>query len=394
MISDPATSPQQAASYRDQHLARHVPSLSLIVPTYNERRNMAPLVAAVDAALGDLPWEMIVVDDDSPDGTFNEVAALARAHPQVRCLRRVGRRGLASAVIEGALAANADVVFVMDADFQHDETVLRPMYDKLLASGADLVVATRYSDGGSVEGWDSSRQKMSDLATRLARILVGNATSDPMSGFFGVRRATFAAAVYDLSQQGYKVLLDIISSSPKPLSIVEVPYVFRDRREGESKLSVMVLAEFGFMLIQKLSRGLLPPRFVLFSLVGGVGLVVHLSILYAARRAGFPFIDGQAIAVAGAMLFNYVINNQFTYGDRRLTGIRFLVGALLFCAICSVGALANIGVAELALHRTHSWSLAGVAGALMSAVFNFGAVSSVVWGRHRRRAQNERIYTT
>lgn len=359
------------------------PLLSVVVPTFNERANMAPLVAAVRDALRDLPWEMLIVDDDSPDGTHDEVARLARDEPRVRCLRRVGRRGLASAVIEGALVANGEVVAVMDADFQHDETKLRPMYDLLMRTESDLVVGTRYALGGGVGGWDASRQRMSDVATRLSRMLVGDQTSDPMSGFFMMKRAVFASSVYDLSQQGYKILLDIISSAPKPLKIAEVPYEFRNRRDGESKISVMVLAEFAFLLIEKVSSGLIPPRFVLFSIVGGLGLVVHLAILYVLKNFGLSFLSAQVAALGGAMLFNFVVNNNFTYHDRRLTGGRLVTGALLFCVVCSVGALANVGVAELAIERTHSWSLAGVAGALMGAVFNFGAASSIVWGQRK-----------
>lgn len=368
-------------------MVRHpAPALSIIVPTYNERDNMRAFVAAVGEALGDLAWEMIVVDDDSPDQTWVEVAAIAQDEPRVRCLRRIGRRGLSSAVIEGALVANADVVAVIDADFQHDETLLRPMYDKLEATGADLVVGTRYADGGGVGEWNRRRAGMSDLATRISRMLVGNQTSDPVSGFFVVRRAVFASAVYGLSQQGYKILIDLISSSPRPLKIEEMPYVFRTRRAGESKISLMVLAEFAFLLIDKLSRGLIPPRFVLFAIVGGLGLGVHLAILSIGGALGLGFLPAQSWAVAGAMVFNYVVNNEFTYRDKRLQGVSFLLGLPLFMLVCSIGAVANVGVADLAIQQTGSWSLSGIAGALMGAAFNFGAASSFVWGRRRKRS--------
>jgi dolichol-phosphate mannosyltransferase len=361
------------------------PILSLVVPTYNERKNIAALVENVRAALDGIAWEMIVVDDDSPDHTYDEVTALSRNEPRIRCLRRVGRRGLASAVIEGALVANGDIIAVMDADFQHDETILPLMYHKLIDEGADVVVGTRYAQGGGVGDWDESRQKMSNFATRLARLLIGNQTSDPMSGFFVVRRAVLASSIYDLSLQGYKILLDIISASPKPLKIDEVPYTFRGRRDGESKISPMVLAEFLFLLLEKGSGGLIPPRFILFCLVGGTGLVIHLAVLNLLGYFGFPFLTSQAAAIGVSMLSNFIINNQFTYRDRRLTGWSAVSGALLFAVVCSFGALANIGVAELAIKETPSWSLAGVAGAIMGAVFNFGAASSIVWGQRRRR---------
>jgi dolichol-phosphate mannosyltransferase len=206
-----------------------------------------------------------------------------------------------------------------------------------------------------------------------------------MSGFFIARRQVFADAVHTLSNQGYKILLDLMTAYPGDLRIAEEPYRFRDRREGKSKISAMVLAEFAFLLIEKLSRGIIPPRFVLFALVGGLGLLVHLAILEVLRRAGYAFLPAQSIAIGGAILFNYVVNNEFTYRDRRLTGVDFATGLVLFAAICSIGALANVGVAEMAIQSTANWTLAGFAGAVMGAVFNFGGASSLVWGRTRRR---------
>lgn len=361
------------------------PELSIVIPTYNERGNIAALVDAVRSALGEVPWEMIIVDDDSPDQTFSEVSRLAREEPRLRCLRRVGRRGLSSAVIEGAMVANGGAIAVMDADFQHDERILRTMYDKLIGSNADIVVATRYAEGGGIGEWDAKRAKMSDFATRMAGMLVGNQTSDPMSGFFMVRRDVFSGVIYDLSQQGYKILLDIISSSPVPLKIEEVPYTFRTRQEGESKISVMVLAQFLFLIIEKLTHGLVPPRFALFSIVGGFGLLVHLLILNALKLAGFDFLAAQLTATGVAMISNFVMNNEFTYRDRRLTGLSFIAGLVLFCLVCSFGALANVGVAQIAIHQFGNWSLAGLAGAIMGAVFNFSAATSLVWRRPRKR---------
>lgn len=361
------------------------PDISIVIPTFNERDNIAPLIDAVRQALGNLPWEMIIVDDDSPDQTFSEVSRLAREEPRLRCLRRVGRRGLASAVIEGALVANGGVIAVMDADFQHDERILRAMYEKLVATSADIVVATRYGEGGGIGDWDATRARMSDMATRMACLLVGHQTSDPMSGFFMVRREVFASVIYDLSQQGYKILLDIISSSTAPLKIEEVPYVFRTRHEGESKISIMVLAEFLFLIIEKLTHGLIPPRFALFSIVGGVGLAIHLAVLNSLKLFGFDFLSAQTAAIGVAMVSNFIMNNEFTYRDRRLTGLSFIAGLILFCLVCSFGALANVGVAEIAIREVDNWSVAGLVGAIMGAVFNFSAATSLVWRRQRKR---------
>jgi dolichol-phosphate mannosyltransferase len=366
---------------------RTAPEISIVVPTYNERENIRPLVAAIAAAFGDTPWELIFVDDDSPDGTYREILAVAAAGAPVRCLRRVGRRGLASAVVEGAMSASAEIVGVIDADMQHDETLLVRMLDRMQTTDTDVVVASRHVEGGGLGDWSASRRRMSAFATWASRLLIGNTISDPMSGFFMTRRSVFDAAIYDLSQQGYKILLDILTSSPHPLKVTELPYVFRERLSGESKVDVMIIVEFAFLLIEKFSRGLIPPRFVLFSCVGGLGLIAHVAVLKLMMALGFVFLTSQIVATLCAMTFNYAVNNSITYRSERLRGRRFAIGYLVFCVVCSMGAIANIGVADMTISHTHSWPLAGIAGALMSAVFNFGVATRFIWGRPRRREQ-------
>jgi dolichol-phosphate mannosyltransferase len=364
---------------------RAAPALSIVAPAYNERDNIRPLVEAIARAMGETTWELIVVDDDSPDGTAREVAALAGKGAPVRCIRRVGRRGLASAVVEGMLAATSELVAVIDADLQHDETRLPVMLGLLETTDVDLVIGSRHVEGGGVGAWDQRRQRMSRVATWIAHRLAGVQVSDPMSGFFAVRRSVVEAAIYDLSQQGYKILLDILTASPRPLKVAEVGYVFRERHAGTSKLDVVVLIEYAFLLIDKLTRGLIPPRFVLFCAIGGLGLLCHLAVLDVAIGQGITFLRAQVIATVAAMAFNYVLNNAITYRSARLKGVRFVIGYLVFSAVCSLGALANISVANLTLNEMGSWPLAGVAGALMSSVFNFGVATHFVWRPRRRQ---------
>lgn len=360
------------------------PELSIVVPTYNERANIRPLVDAVAKALGAARWELIFVDDDSPDGTYLEAAAVAAAGAPVRCIRRVGRRGLSSAVVEGAMSAAAPIVAVMDGDLQHDETLLPKMLAVLHTTDADVIVGSRHVEGGSLGEWSAARRRMSEFATWCSRVLIGESVSDPMSGFFMTRREVFDAAIYDLTQQGYKILLDLLTSSPHPLKVVELPYVFRDRQAGESKVEAMIILEYAFLLIEKLSGGLIPPKFILFAAVGFMGLAVHLSMLQGMKLAGLGFMAAQGLATVTAMSFNYVVNNQITYRAERLKGLRFVIGYFVFCAVCSLGALANISVANLALAEVRSWPLAGLAGAIMSSVFNFGVATRFVWGQRRR----------
>lgn len=356
------------------------PELTVVVPTFNERGNVPSLIARIAVALHGVHWEVIVVDDDSPDGTAELVRELARSDARVRCMRRIGRRGLAGACAEGILASSAFAVAVIDADLQHDETLLPGML-ATLRHGADLVVGTRYAAGADAEdGLTGVRAWGSRLANQLARTLLGIRLSDPMSGFFMMRREAFEAVAPRLSSQGFKLLLDVVASAQSPLKIVEAPYRFRPRRHGHSKLDSLVVVDYLGLLLAKVSGDRLSVRFVLFALVGASGLVVHLialRVLMDTMNVGF---DGaQTGAAYVAMTWNFFLNNQLTYRDRRLHGWRALTGLASFYAVCSVGAIANVGVASWIYRGAATWWLAGTAGALMGAVFNYAASSIVTW---------------
>jgi len=337
--------------------------------------------------MGSVSWELIVVDDDSPDRTWREALLLGSEGWPVRCIRRIGRRGLSSAVVEGAMSASGEFVAVIDADMQHDERLLVDMLRIIQTTDAELVVASRYIEGGAIGTWDQRRARISTFATSCSRMLIGKTMKDPMSGYFMTRRAVFDDVVSDLSQQGYKILLDLLTAARRPLRAVEIPYVFRERVAGESKLDAIVVAEYLLLLIEKFSRGLLPPRFILFSMVGGLGLVVHLSTLQGLKLFSPSFIEAQTIATLVAMTFNFLLNNLTTYRSERLRGSQALVGYVIFCATCSLGAIANLGVANFVIGHSASWAFAGAAGAIMSAVFNFSLSTRFVWGRATRQRQ-------
>ncbi len=288
-------------------------SLTVVVPCYNERANVAPMVAALDAALAGLAWEVVFVDDDSPDGTTAAARSLARIDARVRCIRRVGRRGLSSAVIEGALSSSADYVAVIDGDMQHDETRLPAMLAALQA-GAELAVGSRHVEGGDSAGLSSPlRERLSRTGIRAAQLLTGAKIGDPMSGFFMLPRPLFEALASRLTGQGFKILLDLILAAPQPLKIVEIPYRFRPRAAGESKLDALVLAQFAGLLLDKALRGAVPLRFITFALVGGVGVLINLAVLQLARGAGLHFAAAQALGTIVAMVANFQLNNQLTY---------------------------------------------------------------------------------
>ncbi len=357
------------------------PELSVIVPTFNERDNVAPLVELVHVALAGVDWELIFVDDNSPDGTAATVRALAQRDPRIRCLQRIGRRGLAGACIEGMLASAAPFVAVMDADLQHDERLLPRMLETLkrgpATSSSDLAMSR-----GRLRRLGPARIGISNVATRLSRIICKTEIADPMSGFFMLRRDVFEQTVRRLSGQGFKILLDLLASSPTAPRLKELPYEFRQRRFGASKLDTMVAWEFGMLLADKLVGHIVPVRFALFAFIGGLGLVVHLAVLRTCLA--FPALDftaAQTIATLVAMTSNFFLNNLFTYRDQRLRGVKLLTGLLSFYLICAVGAVGNIGIASYVFAADHVWWLAGIAGAIVGSVWNYAVSSVFTWRR-------------
>ncbi|HKY19513.1 MAG TPA: glycosyltransferase family 2 protein [Rhizomicrobium sp.] len=352
--------------------------LSIVVPTFKERGNVAELVRRLDTALPGVAWEAIFVDDNSPDGTADAVKDIAAQDDRVRCLRRVGRRGLAGACIEGILSSAAPYVAVIDADLQHDEKVLPAMLAKLQAGDADLVAASRYAGGGSAAGFSEQRGAISRLATRLTHRLVGTPLSDPMSGFFMMRRDLFDAIAPRLSPAGFKILLDIAATAGASLRIAEQPYNFGARFDGESKFNVQIGIEFLGLLLAKMTGDLLDPRFIFFALVGSIGLVVHLAVLFAAMQVE-SFRTAQIIATLVAMASNFLLNNELTYRDRRLKGFAMLRGFALFCLVCSVGVLANVDLASWLYVDRPFWWVAGATGAVMSVLWNYAMSTLFVW---------------
>ena len=359
--------------------------LAIVVPTLEERDNIAPLIARLTAALEGVAWEVVFVDDDSSDGTADLVRASARADRHVRIVQRLGRHGLSSACVEGILSCSAPYVAVMDADLQHDETLLPRMLARLKAEELDVVIGSRYAVGGSTGAWTRWRLLLSRLGSRGAQWLLQQQGElrDPLSGFFMIRREVFEGCVRRLSQQGFKVLLDILASSSRPLRLAEMPYRFAPRERGSSKLDAAVTWQFGLLMLEKLAAPLVPARFVLFAAVGASGVLVQLAALAALRHV-LTFAAAQGCAVWLAMTSNYLLNNAVTYRDRRLRGLRFWRGLATFYLICGIGALANVGVGTLLYVRGEIWWLAGLASAIVGAAWNYGATRFFTWSVARR----------
>ncbi|MBK5962589.1 dolichol monophosphate mannose synthase [Thiocystis minor] len=358
--------------------------MAVIVPTYKEADSVAELARRVAAVLDGVAWELLFVDDDSPDGTAEQVRELARRDPRVRLIQRVGRRGLSSACIEGMLATSAPFLAVMDGDLQHDERLLPRMLQTIKDEDLEIVVGSRYVEGGGVGDWTARRQFMSRLATRIGQRLIGVALQDPMSGFFMVRATVIQSCVRRLSGLGFKILLDIFSAAERPLRFRELPFTFRQRQAGDSKLEKAVLWEYLLMLAQKIIGTTIPVRFIAFSLIGGLGVFVHMAVLWPILQllGSGAFLLGQTTATLVAMTSNFFLNNLLTYRDMRLRGRQLLWGWFTFVLVCSVGALANVGIANYLFLEGHSgWFLSALAGILVGAVWNYAVTAVYTWKR-------------
>jgi dolichol-phosphate mannosyltransferase len=360
------------------------PLLSIVVPTFRERDNIAALLDRILGVVGDLRWEIVFVDDDSPDGTAAVVRRLAEDDARIRLVHRIHRRGLAGACIEGMLATTAPFVAIMDADLQHDERLIAEMLRALQDEPLDIVIGSRHVGGGSVGAWAESRQLASRVATRLSHFVLKADLKDPMSGFFMLRRELIDEVVRDLSGIGFKILLDIFMSARRPLRFKELPYTFGVRVAGDSKLDSMVATEYILMLLDKTIGRYVPTRFIPFAFIGGLGVFVHMAVLWALFRGlETTFVTGQAVAALVAMTFNFFLNNVFTYRDRRLRGWGLLRGWVSFTLACSVGAVANVGIATYLFHAAPAgglwWVASAVAGILVGAVWNYAVTAVYTW---------------
>jgi dolichol-phosphate mannosyltransferase len=359
------------------------PELTVIIPTRNECDNVGPLYEELKQVLAGVEFEVLFADDDSTDGTIEQIRFLASRDRRVRLLHRIGRRGLSSACVEAAQASTAPFLAVMDADLQHDETLLPKMLAELKGGDADIVVGSRYIPGGGTGEWDEGRVKISGFATSLSRLVLRSPIADPMSGFFMLRREAFDGAVRNLSARGFKILVDLLASSPRRLKVSELPYHFRPRVAGASKLDAQVAWEYLLLLLDKTVGRVVPIRFILFSMIGSVGLGIHLMTLFLMLKGlDQPFLTAQFAATTMAMACNFVMNNQLTYGDRQLKSWRVATGLASFGLISMAGAFANIATATYLLQVLGLGKyLAGFTGAVISAVWNYAVSSGVTWRR-------------
>lgn len=360
------------------------PRVSIVLPTFNERGNIEPLLAQLLPLHQQFDLEILVVDDDSADGTAELVRQLAHSEPRLRLIRRVGRSGLASAIKEGLLDATGDVALVMDSDGQHEPASVQRAIETLLADDFDLVVGSRFHPEASIQGLSGRRETGSSWANAWARFSLprryGHLT-DFMSGFFAVQLEPLLPVIRAVDVNGFKFLYELLAVSQGRLHTAEVPLQFQPRSYGSSKLDLAIFWDFLISILHSLSLRLLPRRAISFALVGASGVIVQLLATQVLMSAvGLGFEQALPVAVVMAASSNYLINNALTFRFQRLQGAALLRGLLKFLLVASLPVLANVGLASAYysfIARDTFW--AQLAGIVVVFVWNYAASSRFVW---------------
>ena len=358
--------------------------LSVVLPTYNERENILPLLNQLLALKQPYQLELVVVDDNSNDGTAELVREFAHHEPRVRLIRRLGRSGLASAIKEGLLAATGDLAAVMDSDGQHEPAAIIEAVDKLRQNQLDLVAGSRFLNGAVIKGLSQHRTGGSSVANRCARFSLPSSYShltDYMSGCLVLNLESCLPNVYQVDVNGFKFLYELLAVSKGRLRVEEVPLMFQPRNNGNSKLDIAVLWDFLISLLHSISFRLLPRRAISFALVGSSGVMVQLISTEILMSLGqLQFEEALPAAVVTAATSNYLINNALTFRAQRLSGLNLLRGLLKFLLVASLPVLANVGLATTFYKFVAPNTLgAQMAGILVVFVWNYAASSRFVW---------------
>jgi len=356
--------------------------LSVVLPTYNERDNVAPIVAEL-LPLGNLyDLEILFVDDDSADGTAEVVRELAHRHDAIRLIRRVGRAGLSSAIKEGILDATGDLVVVMDCDGQHQPATVARAVAHLLATGTDLVIGSRFHADAEIHGLSDQRERNSTWANAVARFSLPRyrTLTDYMSGFFVLRPEAALPFVRRVDVNGFKFLYELLAISGGRLRVEEVPISFQPRIAGDSKLDLAIVWDLGVSILHTLLLRSVPRRAISFALVGATGVVVQLVINQLLMAAGLTFERALPPAVVTAATSNYLINNALTFRFQRQRGVALLRGLCKFLVVASLPVLANVGVASAFYSLVSADTFwAQLAGIVVVFVWNYAASSKFVW---------------
>jgi dolichol-phosphate mannosyltransferase len=359
--------------------------LSIVTPTYNERDNLPTLVQQLDAALKEISFELIIVDDDSPDKTWELAQKMKKEYPFIEVIHRVGEKDLSTAVMEGFKKSSGDALVVMDADLQHPPHKIVDMFNKII-DGADIVIGSRYSSGGEIEEWGLARRLYSKFATFLAHIFIpkSRVTNDPLSGFFVLRKNVIEDS--KLNPTGYKILLEILAKSSYK-RVEEEPITFRKREMGKSGLNIGVLKKFIFHVLHLSWQTKEIHRMAKFAFVGGIGVIVNLGILWTLTDgAGVYYLLSAIVSIEASIISNFLLNDLWTFRDRKEEGAKKWAQRLVKFNIISLPAFPMQLVVMGVLNEIFGvyYMLAAFIGILSVFIWNFVANSLWTWKKIKK----------
>ncbi len=358
--------------------------VSIVLPTYNERENVAPLIKSLFTLGSSYDLEIIIVDDNSTDGTINLIKEMSLKDNRIRLIRRVGRHGLASAIKEGLLDATGDFAAVMDSDGQHEPTAIFESIEKLEKEGLDLVAGSRFVGGAEIHGLSSRRQEGSSFANSFARMSLNKRyrhLTDFMSGCFVMDLNKCLPLICKVDVHGFKFLYELLAISEGKISIKEVPLQFQPRIYGNSKLDIAVLWDFLISLMHAFSLRLIPRRAISFGIVGASGVFVQLCTTKVLMSFFLlQFENAIPISVITAATSNYLINNALTFRAQRLKNWFLIKGLIKFLLVASLPVIANVGLATSFYQFISNNAIwAQLSGIIVVFVWNYAASSRFVW---------------
>jgi len=357
--------------------------LSIVVATLNEEQNVKLLYNLIKASLDTkLKWEVIFVDDDSADDTVIKVNRLIEKNSNIKLIKRLNSRGLSSALIDGALSSNAKYILFMDSDLQHNPKFIFGMYERINRENLDIVSASRFSQNKKI-GLVDKRYKISILVNKIINKIFNINMLDSLTGFFIIEKKFFNKSVKNLSNKGFKLLLDIILSNKEYIKNQEITFEFNKRHSGFSKLDNKIIIDFIYLIIDKLIGWIVPARYILYSIVGSLGVIVQIVSFYLIyNQLNLFFSISNIISIFIAMNFNYNLNNIFTYSDLRLRGKKYIKGMFLFYFFCGFGALLNFFTSQIIFSLFSLDFFSVIIGAVIGSIWNYSMNTSFNWKNH------------